>query len=144
LWIAASFFVFAGYCYSLEAEEQNPLMRYEAAPTEVDQFSPFTSFIVSLAPETHPSPARELFHLNDEWRLNSIFQKASSGSELEHDSSILLFRKQMPSRYSYRGYAGLHTGYGQFFHGDNFGRSRTNGVGINDPDWLYLKMSFKF
>ena len=50
----------------------------------------------------------------------------------------------MPSRYAYNSWANLQTGYGELFPGDSIGRSRKNGVGIEDPRCLYFKMSFRF
>ena len=49
-----------------------------------------------------------------------------------------------PTRYSYHGRAGLGTGYGQFLSTGTLGRSRTNGVGVQDADFLYLKISVRF
>jgi|SRR6266566_40105 len=145
--IALGGFVLASCCLSIKAEEQISFTQFEAQAMSAISFfaqSHFASFTLSLAPEPNRLPLGELFHLTDEWRLKSLFQNLTLPGALEHDRSITLFRKQMPSRYSYHAWAGLGTGYGQFFPSDTFGRSRTNGVGVKDPDWLYFKMSLRF
>ncbi len=145
--IALGGFVLASSCWSIKAEEQASSSRFEAQAMSATSFfaqSHFASFTLSLAPEPKRLPLEELLRLADDSRLKSLFQDATTHDGLEHDRSILLFRKQMPSRYSYHAWAGLGTGYGQFFPSDTFGRSRTNGVGIKDPDWLYFKMSLRF
>jgi len=135
----------ASCCLSLKAEEQITHLETQAISASCFSAQPhFASLTLSLAPEPYRLPLGELFHLTDDWRLKSLFQNATISDGVEHDRSITLFRKQMPSRYSYHAWAGLGTGYGQFFPSDTFGRSRTNGVGVKDPDWLYFKMSFRF
>ena len=143
--LAGIAFMAASYCCCLEAEEQILSAPQEAQGISTSYFSAsrrLPSFTLTLAPEPSDLSFGGFLHLTDDW-LKSIFQKPAA-SELGHDRSIMLFRKQMPSRYSYHAWAGLRTGYGQFLPDDTVGRSRTNGVGIQDPSWLYLKMSLKF
>jgi len=145
--IALSGFVLASSCWSIKAEEQVSFSQFEAQAMSATSFfaqSHFASFTLSLAPEPKRLPLEELLHLADDSRLKSLFQDSTIHDGVAHDRSIMLFRKRMPSRYSYHAWAGLGTGYGQFFPSDTFGRSRTNGAGIKDPDWLYFKMSLRF
>jgi hypothetical protein len=144
--LAGIAFLAASYCCCLEAEEQILSAPQEAQGISTSYLSAsgrLPSFTLTLAPEPSDLSFGGLLRLPDDWRFKSIFHKPAE-SELSHDRSIMLFRKQMPSRYSYHAWAGLRTGYGQFLPDDTVGRSRTNGVGIQDPSWLYLKMSLKF
>ncbi len=60
------------------------------------------------------------------------------------DMGIQFLHKKMPSRFAYDSWTGVEASYGQFLADDALGRSRTSGAGVQDPDWFYLKMSFKF
>ncbi len=57
---------------------------------------------------------------------------------------LQFLHKKVPSRFDYDSWTGVETGYGQFLADNALGRSRTGGAGVQDPDWFYLKMSFKF
>ena len=140
-------FMLASYCLSVKAEEQISFIQFQAQAVSATSFSAqphFASITLSLAPEPYHLPLGELFHLTDDWRLKALFQNVTIRGGPDRDRSLMLFRKQMPSRYSYHAWAGFGTGFGQFFPSDTFGRSRTNGVGVQDPDWLYFKMSLRF
>jgi len=101
------------------------------------------SYMLSLAAE--PSAlSHQPLHLIETCHLSSFFKKVNGEDDLEADSSVTLFRKSMPSRFSYHSWAGLRTGWGQYFSAETFGRSRTNGVGLNEPDFIYVKMSVRF
>src|SRR5436190_23297154 len=134
-------------CFSLEAQE------------ELASFSSFqlqglfsehhlisagpASYMLSLAAE--PSGlSHQPLHLIEICHLSSLFKKVNGEDDLEADSSVTLFRKSMPSRFSYHSWAGLRTGWGQYFSAETFGRSRTNGVGLDEPDFIYVKMSVRF
>ena len=145
--VAGTASMVVGCCGSLEAEEQILSVPREVQAISTDFFSVSRRsglFTLTLAPEPSGLSLGEFLPGADDWRLKSILQKPVAQGELGPDNSIMLFRKQMPSRHSYHAWAGLGTGFGQFFAGDTFGRSRTNGVGIEDPRWLYLKMSLRF
>jgi hypothetical protein len=133
------------FCSSLHAEEQTSPGSLETQEM-FDQYkvSPGrASFILSLSSQPRPV-SQQPFHLIQTCRLTSLFKKVEGEQDLEDDSSITLFRKTMPSRYAYHSWAGFRTGWGQYFSADTFGRSRTNGAGIDDPDFLYVKMSVRF
>lgn len=87
-------------------------------------------------------PAPNQF-LSDETPLFNAFQLPRRPKRLESEA-LLLVHKRIPSRYAYDCWANLRTGYGSFLAEDTIGRSRTNGAGVQDPDFLYIKMSFKF
>ena len=94
-----------------------------------------TSLMLSLGEET-AAPI-------DERRFASLFRELPSQTGLFSGNSLVLFRQKLPSRYNYDRWAKVNSGYGQFFRGaDPIGRSRTNGVGVQDEGWLYVKMSF--
>lgn len=57
---------------------------------------------------------------------------------------VALMSKRLASRYQSGAWADLQTGYGDVFDDDRAGRPRLNGAGIQDPDSLYLKLSFRF
>src|SRR5207244_10367177 len=112
--IALGGFVLASCCLSIKAEEQISFTQFEAQAMSAISFfaqSHFASFTLSLAPEPNRLPLEELLHLADDPRLKSLFQDATIHDGVEHDRSIMLFRKQMPSRYSYHAWAGLGRGY---------------------------------
>jgi hypothetical protein len=105
------------------------------------------SFILSLAAEPAGSPTHEPFHLIETFHLSSLFQKVASEEDLESDSSVTLFRRPVASRFAYHSWAGFRTGYGPCLSTiamDTFARSRTNGAGVQDPDFLYIKWSVRF
>lgn len=55
-----------------------------------------------------------------------------------------LMTRRLASRYQSGAWADLQSGYGDVFDDDRVGRPRLNGAGIQDPDSLYLKLSFRF
>jgi hypothetical protein len=55
-----------------------------------------------------------------------------------------LFRKRLSSRYSSGAWVDLRSGYGDVLVEDRVGRVQLNGAGIQDPDFLYLKLCFRF
>ena len=81
----------------------------------------------------------------EESRFGAMVRQEPQGNGLLSGRSLVLFKRRMPSRYSYGSWAKINSGYGQFFSGrDTLGRSRINGVGVNDPDYFYLKMTLSF
>jgi hypothetical protein len=109
--------------------------------------------------------------LKSRWLMGSLLAAPSSDSDLQSNSnnlwpqdkftseivahatprrqvlverSLQLIHVKTHTHYAYDGWANLQTGYGSFFPDDSIGRSRTNGAGLVDTDWFYLKMSFKF
>ena len=105
------------------------------------------SFVLSLASEPSASAAQAPFHLMETFHLSSLFQPVAGEKDLESDSSVTLFRRPMASRFSYHCWAGFRTGYGQCLSTismDSLARSRTNGAGVQDPDFVYVKWSFRF
>jgi len=94
-------------------------------------------------PEPASESSLEKFSLTDERQLEGLLKalprEARSGSE-----EFVLLRKRMPSRYAYDSWANVQTGFGRFFPDEAIARCRTSGVGVEDPDWVYVKMTFKF
>ena len=128
-------------CLSLEAEEPISFSSFQLQGlfSEHRFASPSCdSFKLTLAAQPDQS-----LHLLETWPL-TLFKKVEGEEDLEYDGSVTLFRKPMPSRFAYHSWAGLRTGWGRYCSADTFGRSRTNGVGIEDPYFLYVKMSFRF
>ena len=60
------------------------------------------------------------------------------------EQSLCVWSVRRHSRYTEGSRTSVSTGYGQFFAGDTAGRSRTSGAGLEDPSWVFLKMSFLF
>ena len=134
-------------CSSLRAEERPLFTELEAqsmTSRSLTAHPNFLSITMCLAPEPYRLPLTDLFHLTDGWRLKSFFQNVSIPGAGELDRSILLFRRPMTSHHSNLLWTGLGTGFGQMFPRDTFGRSRTNGVGVQDPNCFYFKLSFRF
>jgi len=104
-----------------------------------------SSLFLGHTPETSGFKVREIFHLLNMGKDTLILQREIMRHDSDDDDrSVTLFRKLRPSRYAYQAWADVGTGFGQIFSAETFGRSRTNGVGVQDTDWFYLKMSFKF
>ena len=60
------------------------------------------------------------------------------------DRSLTLVQTRLPTRFAYDAWAKLVTSYGQFFPDNILSRSRLTGYDALDPDWFYVKMTFKF
>ena len=94
------------------------------------------------------SSARSLLEssISDDGKQVESLLQGMSGPRARRDGDMALqfLHKKMPSRFAYDSWTGVETGYGQFLADNALGRSRTSGAGVQDPDWLYLKMSFKF
>jgi hypothetical protein len=87
--------------------------------------------------------AFENFTVADERQLETLLKPSpNEGRFASHE--FFLLRKKMPSRYAYDSWANVKTGYGRFFPDEAIARSRTSGVGVEDPDWIYIKMTFRF
>jgi len=132
---------------SIEAEEQTPSSGFQnesRIDSYLSAFHSSVSFSVSLSANHNGLAPHEFFHLLSGGHFVSLLSKISTDDDLESDSSVTLFRKPRHSRFAYPSWTGLRTGYGQYFSTATFARSRTNGVGTNEPDFLYLKMSFRF
>jgi hypothetical protein len=85
----------------------------------------------------------ESFSLTDERQMNSLL-KVSPRDRWFASEEFVLLRRRMPSRYAYESWANLKTGYGRFFPDEAIARCQTSGVGVEDPDWVYVKMTFHF
>jgi hypothetical protein len=87
----------------------------------------------------------ELIETDHSWRaqFNTLFDPPPSMVDA-FSPSVVLARKQLPNRYAYASWLGVHSGFGQIFAGDRIGRSRICGAGLEDACCLFLKMSFRF
>jgi hypothetical protein len=81
------------------------------------------------------------FTSEEERQFGALFKNNQKETQSE---LFVLIRKKIPSRYSYDSWAKVKPGFGQFFPDDVVARSRISGVGIQDPEWLYIKMSLRF
>lgn len=90
-----------------------------------------TEMSLTLSPE---------FTSEEERQFEALFKNPKQ----QASEAFVLLRRKIPSRYSYDSWANVKPGFGQFFPDDVIGRSRTSGVGIQDPEWLYIKMSLRF
>ena len=134
-------------CGSLRAEEQ---ISNDLDFSEVTSSSQFTFYarpaaaLLSVASISTNKTVQQIFSLPDDSWTEKSLPGDSLRIDLRHESPVTLLRKRLPSRNAYPVWAELHTGYGRIFAPDTFGRSRTNGAGVVDPDWLHLKVCFKF
>jgi hypothetical protein len=60
------------------------------------------------------------------------------------DRSLTLVQTRLPTRFAYDAWAKIVTSYGQFFPDNILSRSRLTGYDMLDPDWFYVKVTFKF
>jgi hypothetical protein len=60
------------------------------------------------------------------------------------DRSLTLVQTRLPTRFAYDAWAKVVTSYGQFFPDNILSRSRLTGYDMLDPDWFYVKVTFKF
>jgi hypothetical protein len=85
------------------------------------------------------------FSISSEDRRFAYLSRTTRGTGLFAGDEVVLFHKKLVSHFNYNSYARLDSGYGQWYNGpDPIGRTRTSGVGVRDPDWIYVKMSFFF
>ena len=86
----------------------------------------------------------DTFSLSVGRRFNTL-SRTTHHSGLLDGAEVVLFRKELNSHYNYRSWARLDSGYGKYLDGaDPIGRTCTSGAGVQDPSWLYVKMSVKF
>ena len=103
-----------------------------------------SSLFLGHAAETTGFKFREIFSFLGTSQPELTYGQNIRRQAQDGDRSVSFYRKTRSSRYAYQAWADLGTGYGRIFSADSFGRSRTNGVGVEDPDCFYFKMSFKF
>jgi hypothetical protein len=137
----------AGIIPVLQAEEltpdrqvawQGPLLAFASAPARPDRES-----LQSVAVSEGPCAA-EPIRFTDDDNTKSLTLPAVRAGGAGADPEFVLFQTKMRSRFAYESQTAIQTGYGQFFPDDKIGRSRTSGAGINDPDWVYVRICFSF
>jgi len=142
-----AFLLLAFFTTELMAAERLSFLQYQAQAQAPANHTPTSTWpvthLLSVPSEPHGLRLTSLIREAIDWQAPLLPEELDSSNGPE-DNSLLLFCKRLPSRYSYRSWAGFRTGFGQFFPNDYLGRGRTNGVGIQENDWLYLKVSFKF
>jgi len=82
--------------------------------------------------------------LADSFQVGGLMLRAAVERNSTSEDDFVLMHRKMHSHYAYDCWADLQGGYGQFSTDDKLGRSRINGAGVEDPDCLYVKMSFRF
>ena len=134
-------------CWSLRAEEQ---ISNDLDISQVTTSSQFTFYarpaaaLLSVGSISTNATVQQMFPMPDDWWPHRSLTGDEARIDLRRDSPVTLLRKRLPSRNAYPVWAELRTGYGRIFEPETFGRSRTNGAGVVDPDWLHLKVCFKF
>lgn len=134
-------------CWGLRAEEQ---ISNDLDTSQVTSSSQFISYarpaaaLLSVAALSTNQTVQQLFPLPDNGWLDQSMPGVEARIDLRRESPVMLLRTRLPSRNAYPVWAELCTGYGRIFAPDTFGRSRTNGAGVVDPDWLHFKLCFKF
>jgi hypothetical protein len=140
----------------LEAADHGPLLASVSLPSDVGR-DPLSACDEAPQRSTSPAPLQAPVSL---WSappdliitdspLNLTYDRVqailhSSDIKSMDDDDLVLVRTRVPSRFAYQSWAKLETGYGQYLGPDTVGRWRTNGVGIEDPDYLYLKLNLRF
>src|SRR5260370_41243976 len=128
----------------LRAEEQARYMD-ASGRSPLLAHAPVSPAQLSLSPAPNPSlpSLDEPVQIAYGRRVQAIFRSSAQKSSVDDD--LVLYRTKVPTRFTYESWAKIETGYGQYLAGeDKIGRWRTSGAGIEDPDWVYLKLSFKF
>jgi hypothetical protein len=131
----------------LRAEEQ---ISNDLEISQVTSSSQFTFYarpaaaLLSVASISTNATVQQIFPLPEDGWSDVSVPGLESRIDLKRDSPVTLLRKRLPSRNGYPVWAELRTGYGRIFTPDTLGRSRTNGAGLVDPDWLHLKICFRF
>jgi hypothetical protein len=87
----------------------------------------------------------ELVEVDHSWHASftGIFDPPASLVNIS-SPSVVLVRKQLPNRYAYASWLGVHSGFGEIFSDDRVGRSCIAGAGLEDMRCLFVKMSFRF
>ena len=141
----------------LEAADHGPLLAYASLPSGASislldravqpdlalaraKDEPPVSLWTAPVPDLAISDAP--LHLDDD-HFRAIFHSSATASILD-DDDLVIARAQLPSRFAYHSMARLETGYGQYLGPDTVGRWRTNGAGLEELDYLYVKLNFRF
>jgi hypothetical protein len=124
----------------LDADSRGPLPLLALAPTAVPANPPW-AFPEKLFDYSMSYAERGRDSRVELWPLVSQSRRELN---LASDPSIIVARGRLALRHGYEAWTGFYAGYGQFFPDDKLGRSRTSGVGIEDADWLFVKVSFSF
>jgi hypothetical protein len=130
----------------LQAEEKplstNPDPTFFELSTPLKSRWSMTSLLLGPVSEAE-TKAASTYWPEDKF-TSEIVARAVPRRQVFVERSLELMHVKMRSHYAYDGFANLQTGYGSFFPDDSIGRSRTNGAGLVDTDWFYLKMNFRF
>ena len=109
------------------------------------------SVAVLPAPDVMPEPMvpadthrAEALRLVDDVRPGDLMQLGAPGRASEGGKELTLMQTRMRSRFDYEAWTEVNAGYGQFFPDDKIGRCRTGGAGLEEPDWVYVKLTFSF
>ncbi len=127
-----------GWWPNLRAGGQSPLLAYVA-------WSPSSSTAAShswFSPAASASSLWASFELSEYKPTHPLLLELNRPSGRLLGKSVVLWRKRLHSRYAGESWAKLNAGYGQFFAGDTVGRSLTSGAGLQDRDWIFLRVSF--
>jgi len=97
---------------------------------------------LSSPPSTELTTPETSVHLAYD-NVQAIFKSGAGKSELVDDGFVIV-RAKMSSRFAYQGSTKVETGFGQYLGPDTIARWRTNGAGVEDPDYLYVKFNVRF
>ena len=131
-------FLAAGLGPRASAEDPDSVLPYSMAPRRSVEMSLWYA---------EPVPARGFN------RIGWLGESDKSAGQLQFEvldhswlseRSLTLFQTRLPSRFAYDAWAKVVTSYGQFFPDNTLSRSRITGYDMLDPDWFYIKVTFKF
>ncbi len=137
LFISLIVILTSGVCLNAAAEEPESMVPYSMAPQRPVEISLWYA----------PPVVRSVFDRRG-WLGDSLSPGHIQFEIREHnwlsDRSLTLFQTKLPSRFAYDAWAKVVTSYGQFFPDDVLSRARITGYDMLNPDWLYVKFTFKF
>jgi len=121
----------------LEAASPAPVLAY----TSLSTAPAMASLWLSASPTTTESLLD--WRAQERQSSSSLLRWQTEPSDLKFRDSLLVGQPKIDSRLSYLAWAAVHTGVGEYFLSDTFPRLRSNGVGVQNPRWFFVKMSFK-
>ncbi len=123
-----------------------PLRLFHAAALEAGENlrSSETFAQPASAPEADGKNPGASKSLTDSFQVEGLLLQAAVERSSASQDDLALMHRKMHSHFAYDCWADLGGGFGQFSPDDRLGRSRINGAGVEVPDCLYVKMSFRF
>jgi hypothetical protein len=86
------------------------------------------------------------WHSSGNWEKLGLWRQIKQSQTHYLEPSVALLRQKPPVHrsYSYDSWGIFQAGFGQLFADNVITHYQTNGAGIEEPHWFYLKMNFRF